>query len=64
MPSGAGMGAGVAKLHQLLPRNELRVFPGARHSIETEQPDALAEAIDEFVSRPPEHLPAAMGRAG
>ncbi len=55
--NGAGMGAGVAKLHRLLPRNELRVFPGARHSIETEIPDDLARAIDAFVSRPPEPLP-------
>lgn len=53
---GANMGAGVARLHRLLPRNELRVFPGARHSIETEIPARVAEAIDEYVSRPPEKI--------
>jgi len=54
---GADMGAGVAKLHRLLPRNELRIFPGARHSIETEIPDAVGATIDGFVSRPEELLP-------
>lgn len=53
---GANMGAGVAKLHKLLPRNELRVFRGARHSIETEIPDQVAETIDEYVSRPKDKL--------
>lgn len=54
---GADMGRGVARLHRLLPRSELRVFPGARHSLETEIPIDLADAIDEFVSRPQESLP-------
>lgn len=49
---GANMGAGVARLHQLLPHDELHVFAGARHSLAAEIPDALAEAIDEFLSRP------------
>ena len=49
---GANMGAGVAKLAKLLPRCELRVFPGARHSLAAEVPDALASAIDAFLTRP------------
>jgi 2-hydroxy-6-oxonona-2,4-dienedioate hydrolase len=55
--NGANMGAGVARLHKLLPHHEFRVFPGVRHSVETEIPDELAGRIDEFVSRPKEHLP-------
>ncbi|MCC6641340.1 MAG: alpha/beta hydrolase [Deltaproteobacteria bacterium] len=54
---GAGMRAGVAKLRELLPHAELRVFRGVRHSIETEVPDDLARAIDEFVTRPFGRLP-------
>ena len=49
---GANMGAGVAKLAKLLPHCELQVFPGARHSLAAEVPDALAAAIDEFLTRP------------
>lgn len=55
--NGANMGAGVARLHRLLPHNELHVFPGARHSLEAEIPSQLAQVIDEFVSRPAERLP-------
>ena len=55
--NGANMGAGVARLHHLLPHNELRVFPGARHSLEAEIPTELAGVIDEFVSRPATSLP-------
>ncbi|MCX5740364.1 MAG: alpha/beta hydrolase [Proteobacteria bacterium] len=51
---GANMGAGVAKL---LPRCELRVFPDARHSLAAEVPDALAAAIDDFLTGPAEQLP-------
>lgn len=54
---GANMGAGVAKLAKLLPRCELRVFPGARHSLAAEVPDALAAAIEEFLTRPADQLP-------
>jgi len=54
---GANMGAGVAKLAKLLPRCELRVFPGARHSLAAEVPDALAAAIDDFLTGPAEQLP-------
>lgn len=43
--NGAGMGAGVARLHELLPDSELVVFEGARHSLETEIPAELAAAI-------------------
>ena len=56
---GANMGAGVAKLAKLLPRCELRVFPGARHSLAAEVPDALASAIDAFLTRPEADLPRA-----
>jgi pimeloyl-ACP methyl ester carboxylesterase len=47
---GAGMGDGVARLHRLLPHSELVVFPGARHSVETEIPQALAGAILGYLS--------------
>ena len=55
---GANMGAGVARLAKLLPRCELRVFPGARHSLAAEIPGPLADAIDEFLGRPEAALPA------
>jgi pimeloyl-ACP methyl ester carboxylesterase len=54
---GANMGAGVARLAELLPRCELRVFPGARHSLAAEIPDELAAALDEFLTRPEAALP-------
>jgi pimeloyl-ACP methyl ester carboxylesterase len=56
---GANMGEGVARLAALLPRCELRVFPGARHSLAAEIPDELAAALDEFLSRPESALPGA-----
>ena len=43
--NGAGMGQGVARLHQLIPDNQLHVFPGRRHSLEAECPDDLAAQI-------------------
>jgi pimeloyl-ACP methyl ester carboxylesterase len=49
---GVRMGEGVARLAKLLPRCELRVFPGARHSLAQEIPDLLAGEIDEFLTRP------------
>jgi pimeloyl-ACP methyl ester carboxylesterase len=55
--NGANMGAGVAKLAKLLPRCELRVFPGARHSLAAEIPDALAAAVEDFLTRPEDRLP-------
>lgn len=55
--NGGGMREGVATLRAMLPRVELHVFPGARHSIEVEIPADLACAIDEFVSRPREASP-------
>ena len=58
---GANMGAGVARLAKLLPRCELRVFPGARHSLAAEVPGALAAAIDEFLTRPAAALPGVAG---
>jgi pimeloyl-ACP methyl ester carboxylesterase len=48
---GANMGAGVAKLAKRMPHSELKVFPGARHSLAAEVPDALAASIDEFLTR-------------
>lgn len=42
---GANMGAGVARLHELLPNSRLHVFEGRRHSLEAECPDELATAI-------------------
>lgn len=56
---GADMGAGVAKLAALLPRCELRVFPGARHSLAAEVPGELGAAIEDFLTRPGEFLPRA-----
>jgi len=48
---GAGMGKGVARLHQLLPDCRLHVFPGRRHSLEAECPDDLADMILAGASR-------------
>jgi pimeloyl-ACP methyl ester carboxylesterase len=56
---GADMGTGVARLHELLPRSELRVFPGAGHALATEVPDELAAAIEDFLTRPETELPRA-----
>ena len=50
---GANMGEGVARLHELLPNSELRVFPGARHSLAAEIPDDLGRAVAEFLLRRP-----------
>lgn len=60
---GAGMGEGVARLHALLPRNELHVFPGARHSLAAEVPELLARAIDDFLRRGDDAMPAGAVRA-
>ena len=46
---GAGMGRGVARLHEMLAASRLVVLEGARHSIETERPDEVAERILEFL---------------
>ena len=54
---GANMGEGVARLSRLLPRCELRVFPGARHSLAAEIPGPLAEALAEFLGRGEGGLP-------
>lgn len=48
---GANMGAGVARLHELLPNSELHVFPGARHSLAAEVPGPLATAVNEFLTK-------------
>ena len=47
---GAGMGKGVARLHDLLPHNQLHVFPGARHSLEAERPVELARLAADFAA--------------
>lgn len=46
---GAGMGAGVARLRQLLPDVTFHVFPGRRHSLEAEVPHELAARILGFL---------------
>ena len=50
--NGAGMGKGVARLHELLPDSRLHVFPGRRHSLEAEIPDELAATIVDHLSAP------------
>ena len=47
---GARMGDGVAELGRLLPNHRFVIFPGARHSIETEIPELLGRTIVEFLS--------------
>ena len=54
---GADMGRGVARLHALLPRSELRVFPGAGHALASEVPDELGAELADFFSRPVDRLP-------
>jgi len=49
---GAGMGKGVAHLHQLLPHDQFHVFAGRRHSLEAEIPDELAATILAFLDPP------------
>ena len=49
---GMNMGQGVRRLASLIPRSELKVFAGARHSLANEVPDALAASCLEFFSRP------------
>lgn len=46
---GAGMGDGVARLRRLLPDVRFHVFPGRRHSLEAECPEALAAPVRTFV---------------
>ncbi len=43
------MGEGLRKLVTLLPRAELHVFQGVRHSLAAETPTALAERIHQFL---------------
>lgn len=50
---GAGMGKGVARLHQLLPDSRLHVFAGRRHSLEAECPDDLAAQVLAFAAEHP-----------
>ena len=54
---GANMGEGVARLHELLPRSELVIFPGVGHALATEVPGALAAEIEAFLLRPADALP-------
>jgi pimeloyl-ACP methyl ester carboxylesterase len=53
LDNGAGMGKGVARLHELLPDNTFHVFPGARHSVEAEIPEQLATTITGFLAQHP-----------
>ncbi|UJR85281.1 Hypothetical protein I5071_73610 [Sandaracinus amylolyticus] len=48
---GLGMGEGVKRLAGMIPRAELKVFPGARHSLANEVPEQLASAVLEFFGR-------------
>jgi pimeloyl-ACP methyl ester carboxylesterase len=48
---GLKMGEGVKRLAQLIPRSELKIFAGARHSLANEVPDQLAGAVLEFFER-------------
>jgi pimeloyl-ACP methyl ester carboxylesterase len=45
-----GMGEGMKRLVKLLPNGRLHVFQGARHSLASEVPGALASEIDRFLS--------------
>jgi pimeloyl-ACP methyl ester carboxylesterase len=51
------MQIGVPRLHELLPHSELVVYPHAPHSIASEQPERLADAVTEFLTRPETALP-------
>jgi pimeloyl-ACP methyl ester carboxylesterase len=44
-----GMGEGMKRLVKLMPNAKLHVFRGARHSLASEVPDALAKEIDRFL---------------
>lgn len=49
---GLNMGEGVKQLARMIPRAELKVFPGARHSLANEVPEQLGLACEEFFRRP------------
>lgn len=59
---GANMGEGVARLHELLPHSELRVFPDAGHALASEVPGPLAADVEDFLTRSEADLPWAAGR--
>ena len=46
---GLNMGKGVKRLKELIPNSQLRVFEGARHSLASEVPQALAEEANGFL---------------
>lgn len=48
---GLGMGKGVRRLHALIPKSELVVFPGAGHALVAERTAEVAERIAEFLLR-------------
>jgi len=54
---GAGMGRGVARLRGLLPQVTYLEFAGARHSLETEIPTQLADAVLAFLDPSPSSSP-------
>jgi pimeloyl-ACP methyl ester carboxylesterase len=45
------MDRGVQRLAKMLPRAELRVFAGARHSLANEVPELLGAEVDAFLAR-------------
>lgn len=51
---GLNMGAGVKRLHQLIPNARLQVFEGARHSLANEIPEDLARVANDFLLGPTE----------
>ncbi len=46
---GLNMGKGCKTLAALLPRGRLHIFPGARHSLANEVPEALGQTVDSFL---------------
>lgn len=49
--NGMNLHRGVHRLRELIPRSELKVFKGARHSLASEIPGPLAELVNEFLRR-------------
>lgn len=55
--NGLSMGDGVRRLQKLMPHASLKIFPSVRHSLATEKPLEVADALHEFFSRPADQLP-------
>jgi pimeloyl-ACP methyl ester carboxylesterase len=58
LDTGADVGTGIRRLERLLPDAELRVFPGAGHSLVAEVPE-LGAVILEFLERERQRAPSA-----